>query len=130
MSLKIEINGTGIFDIPSFYAEINRVFMEGEDWQLGSSLDALNDLLYGGYGTLKDAETAEIIWNDSEVSKDALGFDTTKAFYLNKLNPESPFDKPYIRSKLEELEHGTGQTYFEIIQEIFEEHPNVRLILK
>lgn len=130
MSPKIEINGADIFDIPSFYAEVNRVLMKGEDWQLGNSLDALNDLLYGGYGTLKDAEAAEIIWNDSEVSKHALGLDTTRAFYLNKLNPESPFDKPYIRSKLEELEQGEGQTYFEIVLEIFEEHPNVKLILK
>ncbi|WP_221887917.1 hypothetical protein [Chitinophaga polysaccharea] len=50
MEKQIIINGDVIIDIPSFYREINRVFMSGENWQLGNSLDAFNDLLYGGFG--------------------------------------------------------------------------------
>ena len=130
MNAKFEINGNSILDISSFYEEVNRLFMEGEDWQLGNSLDALNDLLYGGYGTLKNHEEVEVVWLNSEMSREALGLETTKTFYLNKLDPESPFDKPYIRSKLAELEEGKGQTYFEIILEIFSEHPNIKLTLE
>lgn len=130
MNAKFEINGNSILDISSFYEEVNRLFMEGEDWQLGNSLDALNDLLYGGYGTLREHEEVEVVWLNSEMSREALGLETTKTFYQNKLNPESPFDKPYIRSKLEELEEGKGQTYFEIILEIFAEHPNIKLTLE
>ncbi|MBP2483340.1 RNAse (barnase) inhibitor barstar [Stenotrophomonas sp. PvP093] len=50
MSLILQIEGCTIHDIPSLYAEINRVFMAGEDWQLGPSLDALDDLLHGVHG--------------------------------------------------------------------------------
>jgi RNAse (barnase) inhibitor barstar len=46
------LDGSAIHDIAGFYAEINRVFMACEDWQLAPSLDALDDLLYGGYGAL------------------------------------------------------------------------------
>lgn len=42
----IEIDGTTIHGIPSLYAELNRVFMPDEEWTLGESLDALDDLLY------------------------------------------------------------------------------------
>lgn len=47
---EVELHGTAITDIASFYDELNQVFMQGEDWQLGESLDALDDLLYGGIG--------------------------------------------------------------------------------
>ncbi|WP_245934150.1 hypothetical protein [Branchiibius hedensis] len=46
------IDGARIHTIDDFYAEMNRLVMAGEDWQLGSSLDGLNDLLYGGIGAL------------------------------------------------------------------------------
>lgn len=52
MTRTLTIDGSRIHDIPSFYDEINRVFMTGVDWTLGPSLDALDDLLYGGYGAL------------------------------------------------------------------------------
>ena len=48
--LTLRLDGRLIHDIASFYDEINRVFMAGEDWQLGPSLDALDDMLRGGYG--------------------------------------------------------------------------------
>lgn len=35
------LDGSAIHDIAGFYAEINRVFMASEDWQLAPSLDAL-----------------------------------------------------------------------------------------
>lgn len=46
----LTIDGAQINGIEDFYAEINRVFMAQENWQLGASLDALDDMLYGGYG--------------------------------------------------------------------------------
>jgi hypothetical protein len=37
---QIILEGKNIHDIPSFYQEINRDFMQNEDWELGESLDA------------------------------------------------------------------------------------------
>ena len=43
-AITLIIDGENIHDIFSFFDEINRVFMHSEDWKLGPSLDALNDI--------------------------------------------------------------------------------------
>jgi len=121
------INGDHIHDIPSFYEEINRVFMGDEDWQIGPSLDALNDMLYGAYGAVQGDETVVLVWKSIEKSRDALGIETTAAFYQEKLKHPEIFDPHRIRKQLDALERGTGSTYFEIVLEVLAEHPNIAL---
>ena len=128
MAKQFTINGKDIHDIPSFYKEVNRVFMQEENWQLGESLDAFNDLLYGGFGAIDRDGITEITWLDFEESKKALGYAVTKAWYLEKLKPESVFNKNHFQEKLSELEAGTGQTYFDIILEIIAGHNCIVLI--
>jgi RNAse (barnase) inhibitor barstar len=125
---QIILEGKNIYDITSFYKEINRVFMQNEDWELGESLDAFNDLLYGGFGILKGLPKIQLIWNDSKKCSHTLGYDTTKVYYLKKLEPGSPFNRAYHEQKLAELEADNGQTYFEIILDIISDHPNIQLI--
>ncbi|MCK7554129.1 hypothetical protein MKQ70_03525 [Chitinophaga sedimenti] len=121
------IEGSRIHDIPSFYAEINRLFMQNESWQLGQSLDAFNDLLYGGFGAIDGREPFILLWKDMPQSKAALGYEVTKRYYEEKLLPDSPFNKEHFREKLAALEEGSGQTYFDIVMEIIGEHGNVKL---
>ena len=123
----LTINGDNIHDIPSFYDEINRVFMAGENWKLGPSLDALNDMLYGGYGAIQGDEPVVLVWQNIEKSRAALGIETTTAFYQEKLKQPEVFDVHRIRKQLDALHQGTGPTYFEIVMEIFAEHPNIVL---
>ena len=125
---QIIIEGKNIQDIPSFYKEINRVFMQNEDWELGESLDAFDDLLFGGFGMLKGMPNIQLIWNNSTLCSHTLGYDTTRAYYLKKLAPGTPFSKSYHQRKLTELEAGNGQTYFQIIQNIISDHPNINLV--
>lgn len=127
MEKKITINGDLISDIPSFYREINRVFMSGEDWQLGNSLDAFNDLLYGGFGAIKGNEQVTLLWKNMEKSRQALGYAVTRQYYEEKLLPGSPFNREYFLEKLAALDNGTGQTYFDILVEIIADHPNIIL---
>ena len=129
MSTKKEIilNGKAVSDIDSFYEEVNRVFMSDEDWEIGNSLDALNDLLYGGFGAIKGNEPVKLIWEDIDVSKSSLGYETTKAYYEQKLKPDSIFNKTLFREKLKVLEEGAGETYFDIIMTIISEHTNIEL---
>ena len=127
MEKQIVIDGNLINDIASFYEEINRVFMSGEDWEIGHSLDAFNDLLYGGLGAIRDNERVTLLWKNMERSRQALGYDVTKRYYEEKLLPDSPFDKMHFREKLEALNSGTGQTYFDILMEIIADHPNIRV---
>ncbi|MGN5953973.1 barstar family protein [Sphingobacterium lactis] len=128
MKKEITIDGTKIFDKTSLYAEINAKFMQDESWQLGESLDAFDDLLYGGFGALQENEAVDLIWRNFEENKAALGYDFTLGFYAEKLEDPEHFDAAGIQKKIELLMAGEGQTYFEIIEEIISEHANINLI--
>ena len=128
MPTTLTIDGTHIHDIPSFYAEINRVFMSDEDWQLGESLDALNDLFYGGYGALYGHDSATIVWIDYEANRAALGLAATRCWLGSKLAQPDVFDAPAIQQQLEALNAGGGPTYFDHIESILDDHPNITVI--
>ena len=130
MMKHLVIKGKNISNIKTFYQEINRVFMQNEDWKIGESLDALNDLFYGGFGEIKGKENIRLIWENFEENKKALGLEMTKNFYESKLKSPEIFNTDFIKEKIEALENGNGQTYFEIIVEIIAEHSNIKLIEK
>ena len=124
------IEGDNILDIESFYEELNRVFMQGEDWKLGPSLDALDDMLYGGYGALNGEEEVQIIWNNAAKSKEVLGLETTKCYFEKKLERPDTFNAALIEGQLNALLEGSGPTYYEIVKEIMESHAQIRLVEK
>ena len=128
MVRRIEIQGNLINDMVSFYEEINRVFMAGESWTIGQSLDAFDDLLYGGYGSLQGAPSIELVWHHMDHSRNALGYQTTREYYLDKLRPGLPYNKKLFEEKLKALEAGAGETYFDSIMAILAEHPSIRVI--
>lgn len=115
------INGSHFSDLEGFYEEVSRLFMEDEDWKVGT-LDGFDDILYGFEG--------EMIWKESQKSKQDLGFGVTKAFYENKIRQGKPYNIELIQQKLDELVAGTGQTLFEILVEIIESHKNITLVLE
>lgn len=125
---QITINGNAIDDIPTFYAEVNRALMHSESWQIGESLDALNDLLYGGFGAIDGEEQVELLWIDLERTREKLGYEVTKSYYKEKLKPGSPFNKALFTQKLAALEAGKGETYFDMIMATIAEHPKIRLV--
>ena len=128
MTKKICINGNNISDKKSLYQEINRVFMANEDWKIGESLDALNDLFYGGFGLIDGGEPIELTWTNFEQNKDLFGYDFTMEFYQEKLKQPKVFSTKIIQQNISALENGTGLTYFEMILEIIAEHKNITLI--
>jgi RNAse (barnase) inhibitor barstar len=128
MTATLVLDGTRIHDIASFYAEVERVFMAGVDWPLGHSLDALDDLLYGGFGALDGDAPATVEWLDFERNRQVLGIEATRAMLQAKLDPDGPYDRARIRRQLDALEAGTGQTFFDIVLEIVAGHPNIALV--
>ncbi len=128
MTKTLEILGHAIIDIPTFYAEINRLFMADESWSLGESLDALNDMLYGGYGAIEGHEPVKLIWRDVDASRSALGFAATRTFLTEKLQRPGTFNIDMIARQLDALERGAGQTYFDIVFEIIGDHPNIEFV--
>lgn len=128
MDRYLEIDGRAINDIASFYKEINRVFMAGENWTIGQSLDAFNDMLFGGYGVLQGAQSVNLFWHNMDHSRQALGYQATRDYYIEKLRPGSPYNKKLFDEKLAALENGTGETYFDQIMAILVDHPKVKVI--
>lgn len=125
---RFVIEGSAITGIPSFYDEINRIFMAGEDWQLGESLDALNDLLYGGYGALAGGEPAMIVWKDMDASRAALSQAATLAVLRKRLPERTMFNGSPIAGQIEDMEAGRGTTYFDIVMDIFADHPRITVV--
>ena len=114
------INGGHFSDLEGFYNEVSELFMNDEDWKVGT-LDGFDDILYG--------VESDITWKDSQKSKKDLGFELTKEFYENKIRQGKPLNVDLIQQKLGDLIDGKGQTLFEILVEIIESHQNITLIL-
>ncbi len=114
------INGGHFSDLEGFYEEISELFMNDEDWKVGT-LDGFDDILY--------RIDSDITWKNSQKSKEDLGFDLTKKFYENKIRIGKPFNVKLIQQKLDDLIEGKGQTLFEILVEIIEFHQNIKLVL-
>ncbi|EQM86205.1 barstar family protein [Stenotrophomonas maltophilia] len=128
MTLVLQIEGAAIDDIASLYTEINRVFMAGEAWQLGPSLDALDDLLHGGYGALAGHAQATLIWRDIAHSRAALGVEATCQWLQAKLDAPGSFNARAIARRLQAVRQGEGRTYFEIVMQIFDSHRQITLV--
>lgn len=128
MLKTLTINGGSITSIPSFFVEMNRVLMAGQSWTLGESLDALNDVLYGGFGTIVGDEPVTLVWRDMDASRSALGLETTRAHLRAKLARPDVFNVDLIGRELDALERGVGKTYFETVLEIIGDHPNITLV--
>lgn len=125
----IEIDGSRVRGIPSLYAELNRVFMADETWTLGESLDALDDLLYGGFGVLQGAEPVQVLWRDADTARAALGVETTRNYLRDKLARPDVYAAAPARRALTELEAGRGETYFDLVVKVFRGHANIELVL-
>lgn len=128
-SRQFVIDGARITGIAALYDELNRVFMADEDWRLGESLDALNDMLFGGYGALAGIDAATIVWRDAEASRAALGVAATEHLLRARLPERSHFNNAPITAQLDALSAGHGTTYFDIVLQVFGEHPNINLVL-
>lgn len=108
--------------------EINRVFMAGEDWTLGESLDGLDDMLRGGYGAIEGREPIKLVWRDIAVARCSLGMKATRAFLQAKLESPNLYNAERIGRQIFRLESGADQTYFEIILEIIGGYSNIHLV--
>nr|WP_306592481.1 ribonuclease inhibitor [Chryseobacterium sp. WG14] len=124
----IVINGGHFSSLAGFYEEVSGILMRDADWKVGT-LDGFNDVLHGGFGVFEYKEEIEIVWKESEKSREDLGLEATEEFYENKIRQGKPFNIKLAQEKLKDLREGKGQTLFEILVEIIESHGDIRLRL-
>ncbi|MBP2615117.1 ribonuclease inhibitor [Chryseobacterium jejuense] len=103
----IVIHGGHFSSLDGFYEEVSNVLMKDTDWKVGS-LDGFDDILYGGFGIFENKEEVEIVWKDSQKSKEYLGLKATREFYENKIKQGKPFNIELIQRKLQDLVEGKG----------------------
>ena len=124
----ITIDGNNFNDIPSFYEEINRLFMSEQDWRMGQSLDALNDVLHGGFGPIEGNEPVTIVWRNFEKSSRDLGYDAMHAHLSAKLRRSDSFNISRITQDIADLERTGHPTYLDHVLNVFADHPNITLV--
>ena len=134
MSTEYFLDGKRITSLEAFYDEISRVVIPGAKW--GRNLDAFNDILRGGFGTPAGGYTLR--WQDSEVSKAALGYRETERWLEDMLANCHPTNRESVKERLACARQCRGPTIFDKLVEIIrghsvggEEHEdNVQLILE
>lgn len=126
---EYRIDGVEVGGITDLYEQFNREFMADEDWRMGASLDALADVLHRVASEGRDGDPAVVVWQDHARSRETLGFDATERWLLDKLAQPGTFNEARIMSDLDALRAGTGRTYFEIVLEVFADHPVIDLRL-
>ena len=127
---KIEINGNKFSNLAGFYDEIEAKLTSGLDWKIGRNLNALADILDGGFGVYEFEEDVELVWLDSSKSKSDLGWNETIKFIKDKLETCHPTNKSDVESDLQKAESKEGQTLYEIIKELMYDKPNISLTEK
>ena len=111
------IDGSRFSDLDGFAHELSRL-LDGYTWR--GNLDALNDVLRGGYGTPDGGWV--LSWTSSDVSRAALGHQET-ARRLERLLPRvHPSNRSDVEARLADARRGEGPTLFDEIVAIIREH--------
>ena len=113
-----EIDGNRFSTLEEFYEEISSVLIPGADW--GHNLDALNDILRGGFGTPEEGFI--LWWKNSNISRERLGYAETVRQLTLRLERCHPGNKEYVKSDLEQAKKGEGSTAFDWLVEIIQVH--------
>lgn len=126
MLTEYTLEGTKIQSLQDFYDEVERVLIPGAEW--GRNLDALNDILYGGFGTPEG--DFKLVWKNSSFSKDKLGYSETANWIRDKMDKIHPSNITDFQERLDQMNKGEGKTLFDEILEIIKSHPNIELVLE
>ncbi|MEV0890611.1 barstar family protein [Promicromonospora sp. NPDC050262] len=111
------VDGTRFGDLDGFAREFSRL-LSGYTWR--GNLDALNDVLRGGYGTPEHGWTLR--WVGSETSRVALGHSETARRLERILPGVDPSNRAAVTARLDEARRGEGPTLFDEIVAIIREH--------
>ena len=111
---EIVIDGEKFSTLGGFYACVSDLLGSPGEKPI-RSLDALNDLLRGGFGKTEAGESLCIRWLSSDKSRQDLGYDATAAYYEKLLERAHPSNREKLEQKLADAREGRGATLFDII---------------
>lgn len=113
-----EIDGANFQTLDEFYDEIGRVLVPGKAW--GRNLDALNDILRGGFGT--PAGGFVLHWKNSATSRERLGYAETIRQLERHLALCHPSNRASIEHDIDLAHANRGSTVFDWLVELIQAH--------
>lgn len=119
------LDGERFNTLEEFYAEIGRVFVNGEPW--GENLTALNNLLHGDFGLIP--EEFRLIWRNAGRSRERLGYTETIRQLTSQLRDCHPTVLIKTAWALRAALRFQGPTLFEQLVTLIGKHPKVQLLL-
>ncbi|WP_421754837.1 barstar family protein [Croceimicrobium sp.] len=122
---EIEIDGNHFSSLDGFYDELEVKLTQGLNWKIGRNLDALNDLLRGGFGVFDYDEKILLTWINSKKSEKELGTEATLAYLKANLESCNPSMRTSVQAEIEMLEQGSAKTLFNLIVEVIEKHDHI-----
>jgi RNAse (barnase) inhibitor barstar len=114
----IEIDGSRFNDLAGLAEEFSTQALVGNRWH--GNLDALNDILRGGFGTPKGGFTLR--WLNSTLSAERLGYGEMITWLESIRKSAHPSNWQSIEKRLEAARRREGQTMFDMLIEIIRVH--------
>jgi hypothetical protein len=111
------IDGSRFSDFEGFVREFSGL-LHNHTWH--GSLDALDDILRGGFGTPSNGWVLR--WLDSESSQIALGYEETLRRLEGVLLTCHPSNHAHIQARISCARRGEGPTLYDEIVEIIRDH--------
>lgn len=111
------LDGANFSDFDGFAREFSRLLC---DYTWRGNLDALNDLLRGGFGTPENGWVLK--WLNSESSRAALGYEETTRRLQRLLLSCHPSNRSNIEARISSAQRGEGPTLFDEIVEVIRDH--------
>lgn len=113
-----EIDGACFTTLEEFYDEVGRVLLHNVSW--GRNIDALNDVLRGGFGT--PANGFVLCWKSFDISRQRLGYPETVRQLEKRLLTCHSTAREQVLQQLEQAKQGIGPTVCDWLVEIIRSH--------
>ena len=112
------IDGSQFSTLEEFAKHFSARVLKGHEWN--GNLDAFNDILRGGFGTPE--EGFSIVWDNSKMSRAALGYGETVRQLERRLGTCHPANRQRVAGELNAARRGEGPTVFDWLVEIIRDH--------
>jgi RNAse (barnase) inhibitor barstar len=114
---KFILDGYDFKTLEEFYDEISSILSLPSWW--GRNLDALNDVLRSDF---MPEQGYVIIWKNSHLSKQFLGYEETVRQLTKRLERGHPNNLLFIQKQIDEAMQQIGPTVFDWVVEIIRNH--------
>lgn len=131
---QVTIDGAEISSLSDFYNTIYPQITKDLDWIPAHNMDALADILRGGFGQHQFGDSLQITWKNFDHSRASLGYQETLKWIEAKMYPGSPYNQKRLRYQRKQALACQGITIGErllaVLRETLAEMPGSSLKLE